>query len=171
MRISDWSSDVCSSDLNGKHAQSTPIGARRPRKQAGLLRINGSARERLSRSAQNIEQRLTVDPRKGRLRRLQRQIRRVELRDRDRQVGVFNRRALVGERDVARRKPVAKAFEPPGRQAERRIAVGDMADRAVQRVERGAERSEEHTSELQSLMRISYAVFCLKKKNTTNSEP
>src|SRR3546814_992442 len=29
----------------------------------------------------------------------------------------------------------------------------------------GAERSEEHTSELQSLMRISYAVFCLKKKN------
>src|SRR3546814_1801540 len=30
-------------------------------------------------------------------------------------------------------------------------------------------RSEEHTSELQSLMRISYAVFCLKKKNTTKS--
>src|SRR3546814_1539418 len=30
----------------------------------------------------------------------------------------------------------------------------------------GAERSEEHTSELQSLMRISYAVFCLKKKKT-----
>src|SRR3546814_2246165 len=30
-----------------------------------------------------------------------------------------------------------------------------------------AERSEEHTSELQSLMRISYAVFCLKKKNKT----
>src|SRR3546814_2100133 len=29
-------------------------------------------------------------------------------------------------------------------------------------------RSEEHTSELQSLMRISYAVFCLKKKNNTN---
>src|SRR3546814_6871049 len=30
-------------------------------------------------------------------------------------------------------------------------------------------RSEEHTSELQSLMRISYAVFCLKKKNTTSA--
>src|SRR3546814_2704477 len=30
-------------------------------------------------------------------------------------------------------------------------------------------RSEEHTSELQSLMRISYAVFCLKKKNTNNN--
>src|SRR3546814_8349458 len=34
------------------------------------------------------------------------------------------------------------------------------------------ERSEEHTSELQSLMRISYAVFCLKKKKThTNTKP
>src|SRR3546814_6079061 len=32
----------------------------------------------------------------------------------------------------------------------------------------GPERSEEHTSELQSLMRISYAVFCLKKKTTTH---
>src|SRR3546814_9178770 len=31
-------------------------------------------------------------------------------------------------------------------------------------------RSEEHTSELQSLMRISYAVFCLKKKKTTQEE-
>src|SRR3546814_1008372 len=30
-----------------------------------------------------------------------------------------------------------------------------------------SKRSEEHTSELQSLMRISYAVFCLKKKNNT----
>src|SRR3546814_9956504 len=32
------------------------------------------------------------------------------------------------------------------------------------------DRSEEHTSELQSLMRISYAVFCLKKKKTTSKE-
>src|SRR3546814_9708022 len=32
-----------------------------------------------------------------------------------------------------------------------------------------AARSEEHTSELQSLMRISYAVFCLKKKNINNN--
>src|SRR3546814_3491506 len=31
------------------------------------------------------------------------------------------------------------------------------------------QRSEEHTSELQSLMRISYAVFCLKKKNSNNT--
>src|SRR3546814_1034135 len=33
----------------------------------------------------------------------------------------------------------------------------------------GSDRSEEHTSELQSLMRISYAVFCLKKKKNKNS--
>src|SRR3546814_4644385 len=33
-----------------------------------------------------------------------------------------------------------------------------------------AARSEEHTSELQSLMRISYAVFCLKKKKLTNQQ-
>src|SRR3546814_3131716 len=33
---------------------------------------------------------------------------------------------------------------------------------------RASARSEEHTSELQSLMRISYAVFCLKKKNKTH---
>src|SRR3546814_6845725 len=33
-----------------------------------------------------------------------------------------------------------------------------------------ATRSEEHTSELQSLMRISYAVFCLKQKKTTRNE-
>src|SRR3546814_8053777 len=32
-------------------------------------------------------------------------------------------------------------------------------------------RSDEHTSELQSLMRISYAVFCLKKKNTKDHQP
>src|SRR3546814_9789531 len=35
---------------------------------------------------------------------------------------------------------------------------------------RNAKRSEEHTSELQSLMRISYAVFCLKKKNKTQNK-
>src|SRR3546814_1094131 len=36
---------------------------------------------------------------------------------------------------------------------------------------KGAFRSEEHTSELQSLMRISYAVFCLKKKTKRRKQP
>src|SRR3546814_5953849 len=39
------------------------------------------------------------------------------------------------------------------------------APEGLERRGRAAQRSEEHTSELQSLMRISYAVFCLKKKN------
>src|SRR3546814_6242044 len=45
------------------------------------------------------------------------------------------------------------------------LAAALDAIEAVQRLDR---RSEEHTSELQSLMRISYAVFCLKKKNNTH---
>src|SRR3546814_9203549 len=43
-------------------------------------------------------------------------------------------------------------------------AFGPARDHVVER-----ERSEEHTSELQSLMRISYAVFCLQKKTLTQS--
>src|SRR3546814_1649772 len=38
-----------------------------------------------------------------------------------------------------------------------------------ERIDLGHIRSEEHTSELQSLMRISYAVFCLKKKKNINN--
>src|SRR3546814_10027487 len=42
----------------------------------------------------------------------------------------------------------------------------------IERIRHGKciKRSEEHTSELQSLMRISYAVFCLKKKNNINEK-
>src|SRR3546814_7630341 len=46
----------------------------------------------------------------------------------------------------------------------------DALDRGVQRLHHRSGRSEEHTSELQSLMRISYAVFCLKKKKTINKK-
>src|SRR3546814_3438359 len=58
-----------------------------------------------------------------------------------------------------------------------RVATGEGLVRVVH--DRGdphraeahaADRSEEHTSELQSLMRISYAVFCLKKKKTKNKQ-
>src|SRR3546814_8102725 len=50
-------------------------------------------------------------------------------------------------------------------------AVAISADQIESVVDIGVvtPRSEEHTSELQSLMRISYAVFCLKKKNETKS--
>src|SRR3546814_3495435 len=60
-------------------------------------------------------------------------------------------------------------IDPPGKPRvlapEHRRAVGDAEIRDV--VQANLCRSEEHTSELQSLMRISYAVFCLKKKNKT----
>src|SRR3546814_3415773 len=46
---------------------------------------------------------------------------------------------------------------------------GAAVRRARQRNRHQAARSEEHTSELQSLMRISYAVFCLKKKNNNKT--
>src|SRR3546814_1201058 len=47
---------------------------------------------------------------------------------------------------------------------QRRVARGRIVDRPVQALHT---RSEEHTSELQSLMRSSYAVFCLTKKKNT----
>src|SRR3546814_2547854 len=46
------------------------------------------------------------------------------------------------------------------------VPTGSSIPSVVLRVLHGSERSEEHTSELQSLMRISYAVFCLKKKKS-----
>src|SRR3546814_3912993 len=45
---------------------------------------------------------------------------------------------------------------------------GLLKSRTVGSVDGRVSRSEEHTSELQSLMRISYAVFCLKKKKSNN---
>src|SRR3546814_4498091 len=99
MRISDWSSDVCSSDLIGDG----------PLAQLGMTM-----------GARMIE--ATV-----------------------KQPGV----QLLVARKAQPRREEALAHEPD--------LVLDL-------------RSEEHTSELQSLMRISYAVFCLKKKKTNEKK-
>src|SRR3546814_6775789 len=70
------------------------------------------------------------------------------------------------------RKDRNDAQEPVAQQTEDRIAEAlqiGLCERwfgCDERCQR--HRSEEHTSELQSLMRISYAVFCLKKKKTTH---
>src|SRR3546814_2069638 len=69
-------------------------------------------------------------------------------------------------------------YNPPKRI--RKVAISDAAWDQITQMWHGhrkagaasppvipLKRSEEHTSELQSLMRISYAVFCLKKKNNT----
>src|SRR3546814_10790479 len=52
------------------------------------------------------------------------------------------------------------------RSANMTLAYEAARRRVAQFIGAASDRSEEHTSELQSLMRISYAVFCLKKKNT-----
>src|SRR3546814_4540900 len=70
-------------------------------------------------------------------------------------------------RRQARRQAVAAAgrhLAPPGAAGARRPAGAAAEGRRSLRVR---PRSEEHTSELQSLMSISYAVFCLKKKNVS----
>src|SRR3546814_5173519 len=54
--------------------------------------------------------------------------------------------------------PASPRGQPPGAELRRR------GRQPLRPRRRGCRRSEEHTSELQSLMRISYAVFCLKKK-------
>src|SRR3546814_8083047 len=59
-------------------------------------------------------------------------------------------------------KPLGRLHAHQAKITSGKIAVGDTVHLSV-------DRSEEHTSELQSLMRISYAVFCLKKKKTTQS--
>src|SRR3546814_10823839 len=62
---------------------------------------------------------------------------------------------------------IAQAFELPARfggSLRPRLQPGLHGGAGV-----GVQRSEEHTSELQSLMRISYAVFCLKKKKITHN--
>src|SRR3546814_1629495 len=71
----------------------------------------------------------------------------------------------------ARQAPIANFFNSSARRSTYRPAVrGYRAARAPIRARRRGRRSEEHTSELQSLMRISYAVFCLKQKTDTNIE-
>src|SRR3546814_5575446 len=105
MRISDWSSDVCSSDL--------------------VKVVGNEAKPMMGKTPDNIQ---AIRP----------------LRD-----------GVIADIDVA--EQMLKYF----------------MDKAQGGASRFVQRSEEHTSELQSLMRISYAVFCLKKKKAkkTTIEP
>src|SRR3546814_7199127 len=64
---------------------------------------------------------------------------------------------------IARRIGLPLAASPSSASSAARGTGGDDLDLES---DIGRHRSEEHTSELQSLMRISYAVFCLKKKST-----
>src|SRR3546814_7986100 len=142
MRISDWSSDVCSSDLAGRHNDP------RHRNSPDKLNLVDFSKRRIG---QHIAQH-------GALHRHQR-VDRNAFRVRRK------RRECMQEADT-----ILPRFAHPDYAAATDVDSG-TAD-IVQRIEpilecsRGDDiRSEEHTTELQSLMRISYAVFCLKKKN------
>src|SRR3546814_2559113 len=79
-----------------------------------------------------------------------------------------HRPLMVAGDDATARRVDGKRVEPLADRDTR----ADGAGRRVEQKDRGlvadaGARSEEHTSELQSLMRISYAVFCLKKKKKT----
>src|SRR3546814_4286648 len=72
---------------------------------------------------------------------------------------------------------LAKAQEQLGQMREMNSTIGKAGQGQIGTILKssgldfaGEKRSEEHTSELQSLMRISYAVFCLKKKNNYYSK-
>src|SRR3546814_1316506 len=108
MRISDWSSDVCSSDLSERHRRCGRAGSRRPRHATVAV------------------------------------------------LGGLHQDMAVGAPDPAAAKPGTQPH----------CLVWQSRQLLCRRRARYQERSEEHTSELQSLMRISYAVFCLKKKKT-----
>src|SRR3546814_2435388 len=118
MRISDWSSDVCSSDLAATSAASA-----NPPEARFTSRLVG--------------------------------------------VGKFPVRVVALVR--AREGPDVVRFDGIGQRAGDHIAVRIARDGG----DIGVERSDEHTSELQSLMRTSYAVLCLQKKitKTTYSSP
>src|SRR3546814_9362610 len=77
--------------------------------------------------------------------------------------GLTERAREHGRRLEHRDFEALEAIEPPHAIEH----IGDAREAALvlaENVLRAADRSEEHTSELQALMRLSYAVFCLKKK-------
>src|SRR3546814_8232649 len=84
-------------------------------------------------------------------------------------LAVLSREDVIGANIVRQILPAGQPGEGrSGESVERlRGAVRDWAKSSLGKSGIGGIRSEEHTSELQSLMRISYAVFCLKTKKTT----
>src|SRR3546814_4653264 len=127
MRISDWSSDVCSSDLDRLLGYREGLGEAADGDEAAAL--------------QQAEDALM--PR------------------RDAVPGVAGAGAAAA-RISCQRHDWPPAFFLPVQEWPLPFSFGSLPAMPY-----SASRSEEHTSELQSLMRISYAVFCLKKKKKT----
>src|SRR3546814_4736821 len=122
MRISDWSSDVCSSDLDvAEHA----------------LGHECRLAEQAERNQHEAGERCQLE---------------------------FNE----GDEELDGEDEEGEQDQRPGQEhagdLDEVLEEGPVAHETGDRVEQRPTRSEEHTSELQSLMRISYAVFCLNKK-------
>src|SRR3546814_1423890 len=138
MRISDWSSDVCSSDLDA--AVLCVVEVVQGRRRGGAVVIGPARLVAAQVQPFHLDQVLLQaeaghvgdDPRRGAL--------------------VAHAGLILGGEDPL-----------PGPGA---VVVGVVRGRPRIAGQVPVLRSEEHTSELQSLMRISYAVFCLKKKKT-----
>src|SRR3546814_4272209 len=81
----------------------------------------------------------------------------------------YNQRTLLSFFDEAAEKGLDATLADRLDWGGMRMAPTDIADISGYTFLVNGKRSEEHTSELQSLMRISYAVFCLKKKKNTNT--
>src|SRR3546814_7679636 len=135
MRISDWSSDVCSSDLSGRHRppEEAPAHRRRglPDPDAILRLVKSPGEEQGGTGAGRL---LVVEDDPGVM-----------------MLGGVGAGTHLEPSDAPGQRD--HSGEGRGRHQRCRPLAGDPL-----------ERSEEHTSELQSLMRTSYAVFCLKKK-------
>src|SRR3546814_1001698 len=141
MRISDWSSDVCSSDL-------------KTREQGLLISHTGKGKGKTSAAPGMVGRAIGHGMKVS--------------------VVQFVKGAITtGEKAVFDAFPDNVEFKPMGedftwntQDRARDIAVTRTAWDEVKRMiaTPAMTRSEEHTSELQSLMRISYAVFCLKKQ-------
>src|SRR3546814_3323922 len=122
MRISDWSSDVCSSDL--------PTTALDVTIQAQILKLLKELQAKFGMAMLLITHDLGI-------------VRKMA-----------NRVCVMTGGEIVEQGLVDDIFARPGHPYTQRLLAAEPKGRP-------AERSEEHTSELQSLMRISYAVFCL----------
>src|SRR3546814_9710006 len=147
MRISDWSADVCSSD---RHLGRGPAVERR-RLHRDQHKVGGEQR----RAHQAGDTRRPVDD---------------DVIDVARQLRRFTVERVARQADNAEQplQSLPAALLRPVQRGTLRVGVDqrDALSTASPFTSEMQGRSEEHTSELQSLMRISYAVFCLKKKKT-----
>src|SRR3546814_2792959 len=152
MRISDWSSDVCSSDLDVQRLGVTTTKSS-PTLTLVVHLISPDDRYDITYlrnyAVLNIKDRLARISGVGEV-----------------QIwgsGSYSMRVWLDPQKVAQRGLTATDVVNAIREQNVQVAAGVIGASPTQ-----GDRSEEHTSELQSLMRISYAVFCLKKKKTPN---